>query len=88
LDKAGPLPHTIAKASNHSLFESGIRFFSARNSLRSLVHIFFFLKRLAAISAFDEMGVKRITLRSAQLTMKIGRQQLIDLFVNSRHRVS
>ena len=46
------------------------------------------LKGLTAFRAVNEVGVKRIAFRVTQFAVEIGGQELVNLFVNGRHKKS
>jgi hypothetical protein len=72
LNQTGALRNAIAKARDHPLFESGVGFLAGECFVKNFVHIFFLLKGLAAVRAVDEVRMKRIAFRGAQLAVEIG----------------
>ena len=74
LNQTGAVRNPIAKARNHALLESGVGFLVGDRFVKKFVHIFFLLKGLAAVRAVDEVRMKRIAFRGAQLTVEIGGQ--------------
>src|SRR5260370_38914348 len=79
--------NAIAKPSEHSLLERGIRFFVCEFFFQDFVHDFVLLMSLTAAHAFDEMGVQRVLFLFGKLVVQIGSEVVIDVVVN-RHGCS
>src|SRR5437763_14615962 len=74
--------NTIAKGSQHSILERDIRFFVFQFFFQNFVHSFCFLMGLAALGAFDQMGVERVSFVVVKLAGQIGRELSVDIVVN------
>src|SRR5690242_5248092 len=76
---------TIAKMDKHSVLECKVGFLGLKFFVEYFVHSFCFLMGLAAVSAFDEMGVQGAAFFVGKLVVQIGRQKFVDVVVNGHN---